>query len=54
MQQIPEELVDLVKDIVSYESEQESEYIEEYLYLELPIEEAPNTNEEEWKIEIQL
>lgn len=57
MLSIPEDLVDLVKDIVSHESEQESEYEGEYIYLEIqPEEETIEQYEEEkdWKIEIQL
>lgn len=55
MQHIPEELVDLVKEIVSHESEKEPQYEGEYVYLELPLEEEPEHDEgEDWKIEIQL
>lgn len=53
MYPIPEELQDLISEIITYDTEDEKA-IEEYVYLELPLEESEDKQDTDWKIEIQL
>ena len=57
---VPEELQDMIKEIVAYEemSEEDAEWAQEWLYIDPPEYSPPSINnideEDTWKIEIQI